>query len=391
MDNKVPLSKEMCTGCTACANICPVNAIKMQRDSEGFLYPEIDKSICISCELCVNNCYFCKEKIKQDSNENKNCYLAKHKRKDVRMNSRSGGIFVACSDWILEQNGTVYGCVLNDDMEAIHIRATNKQDRDKMCKSKYVQSNLVKVFSQVKDDLNLEKLVLFSGTTCQIDGLFSYLKYNKVNLEKLYTIDLVCHGCASPKIFESYVKWIEKKYKTNIEKFDFRDKEVCGWDGHIESYIVNGKKKTSTIYREIFYTNLCLRPACYKCKYSTIDRNTDLTIADAWGVKQTALEFYDNLGTSMFLVQSNKGMQLLEIIKKSCEILEVPLEKMMQPNLKNPSKPKGNRETFWEDFYNGGIETVIRKYGKMKLSKNIKEKAKYKIRKIMLGKKIYLP
>lgn len=385
----VPINKSECCGCTACMNICPTNAISMKNDSEGFVYPSVDTSKCINCGLCDKNCsFFNKKKMERSINT---IYVAKHKNLNTRMNSRSGAVFVASSDWILQNNGVIYGCILDNNMYVKHIRADNITTRNLMCKSKYAQSDISNIINQIITDLNNNLMVLFTGTGCQIEGLLSVLKVKKIDYSKLYTIDLICHGCASPLIFNDYIKYLEKKHNGKITSFDFRDKTLCGWDGYIESYIINNYKYKSSIYREIFNTDLCIRPSCYNCKYCTTNRNSDITIGDAWGIKKSMPNFNDNRGVSIFIIQSQKGSELFEQIQKDCDIAELPIEKMLQPNLKAPSKPKGNREEFWKIYYECGIEGIIDKYGKVSLNKKFKSFFGYRLRKIIQHKKYYLP
>lgn len=385
----VPISKDECCGCTACVDICPVNAITMKSDEEGFSYPKVDETKCIQCGLCEKSCSFAHHKsVKSDITS---AYVAKHRDQAVRMHSRSGGIFVATSDWILQMQGVVYGCVLDENLRAVHIRADSKKTRDLMCKSKYVQSDMNGIIPQIEKDLMSGRYVLFSGTGCQVEGVLSALYTKKVDCTKLYTIDIVCHGVPSPLIFGEYIKWLEDKYKGPVTSFDFRDKEERGWDGYIESYRINGKKYCGNIYRGIFNTDLSLRPACYNCKYCTISRNSDLTIGDAWGIKAALPDFNDNRGVSMFLVQSIKGQELLKKIMEVCETVELPLEKMMQQNLKHPSKPVGNRTEFWNVYYQNGFPALVKRYGTLSFYKKLKEAIKYQIRRIVQSSKYYLP
>lgn len=222
-------------------------------------------------------------------------------------------------------------------------------------------------------------------------GVIHALKAKHIDTTKFYAIDIVCHGCASPRIFEDYIRYVETKEKVKVEAFDFRDKTQCGWDGHIETYTVNGKKKAGVTYREIFHTDLCLRPSCYNCVYACVERESDLTIADAWGIKSAMPTFNDNKGVSMFLVQNEKGMQLLQAIQNDCDVEELPLASLMQSNLKHPSVPKGNRNEFWTEYSKFGIAGIVEKYGKYPLKKKIKAKIKYKLRQITQSKKYYLP
>jgi len=388
---KVPINKSECCGCSGCVDVCPYAAIKMKEDEEGFLYPHIDENLCVNCGICGKMCAFANYKPVSPEKNTSVCYAAKHKNLNVRMNSRSGGIFVSCSDWILRRNGVVYGCILDKNLKAIHFRAETADMRNKMCRSKYVQSDTRDIFVQIKKDLEKGRMVLFSGTGCQVDSVYAYLKCKKTDISRFYTMDIICHGCVSPKIYSDYLQFLEKKYKGKVTRFDFRDKTACGWDGHIETFVINGKKRKSVAYRNIFYSNLSIRPSCYNCKYATVSHPSDLTIGDAWGIKTAKPDFNDNRGVSLFIVNSEKGKAMLNQIKSECEVIKLSLSDMMQPNLIEPSKPNGDRKKFWRIYKNGGIEAIVKNYGDVSVKKKIKVWTKYRIRKILQGKKYYLP
>jgi len=163
----------------------------------------------------------------------------------VLKESRSGGAFVAFSDVVLKNGGVVYGCIMDEDFNVLHTRAEDETGRNKMCKSKYVKSDTKyqKIFKQVEKDLEENRMVLFSGTACQAGGLVSYLKAKKVNISNLFTLDIICHGCPSPKIFKSYIRYLEKKFKGKISDYEFRDKSMAGWEGNVETAVVGGKKE----------------------------------------------------------------------------------------------------------------------------------------------------
>lgn len=385
----VPLSKEECCGCTACLAVCPVEAITMTKDQEGFAYPVVDQERCIKCGLCGRMCAFANHETPKPHINT--AYVAKHRDTGVRMNSRSGAVFVAMSDWILSMKGVVYGCVLDHNLHAVHCRATSQEQRDLMCKSKYVQSDMTGIIPMIAQDLQQGRYVMYSGTGCQVDGVLSALYTKKVDCSRLYTVDIVCHGVPSPLLFEEYIAWIEHRYEAAVTTFQFRDKEACGWDGHVESFTVNGKKHYSTRYREIFYTNMGLRPSCYHCKNCTVERKADLTIADAWGIKKALPGFNDNRGVSMFLVQSEKGNQLLEKIRDACDVAELPLQSMMQYNMQRPSAPRGNREEFWNVLWKKGFGELVKQYGTLSLSRRITSAIKYQVRRVVQSSRYYLP
>lgn len=290
-------------------------------------------------------------------------YGVKHKNEEVRMNSRSGGIFTALSDYILEHDGIVYGCILNDDLKAVHIRATTKLERDKMRGSKYVQSDLGDVFDKVKQDLISEKMVLFSGTSCQIAGLKSYLTKQYDNL---FCLDIVCHGVPSFGFWNDYVKWQETKHSAHCYSADFRNKIKYGWADHVETlYMIKGNDKfevDSRIYRDLFYEHVILRPSCYKCPYKSTIHPADITIADFWGIDKAIPDFNDNRGVSLVLINNEKGKQLFDIIRNQIVCEESRIQDCMQPPLEKSFDEPSYRTTFWEEYFKFPFSVIVAKY-----------------------------
>lgn len=230
---KITDPKECC-GCTACASICAHDAITMEPDALGFLYPKVDESKCVDCGLCDKVCQF-KDNYDRSLNlEQPIAYAARHKDIDEVMKSRSGAAFVAISDYVLEQGGVVYGAGYKDHFRVAHKRAMTKEERDEFRGSKYVQSDLTGVFRQVKEDLKNGLTVLFSGTPCQTAGLNSYV--GKKLRENLILVDIVCHGVPGPFLWRDYIAYLEKKQGDQIVTVNFRDKELFGWKAHKESY-----------------------------------------------------------------------------------------------------------------------------------------------------------
>lgn len=208
-------------------------------------------------------------------------YAVQHKSETVRAASKSGGIFTAVSDWILTQNGIVYGCALHERFRAVHIRALNAEDRDRMRGSKYIQSKLGDTYENVKNDLIDGRVVLFTGTSCQVAGLKQYLGKE---YENLLCVDIVCHGVPSPKVWDEYLRWQEEKNKTKVMKVDFRNKTDFGWRAHKETLTFeNGKNISSKVFTTLFYGHSILRPSCYECPYKSVMHPGDVTIVDYWG------------------------------------------------------------------------------------------------------------
>lgn len=281
-------------------------------------------------------------------NNTSDYYIVKHFDTNIRMKSRSGGFFTAVSDLILENAGVVYGCRMDTVYCAIHDKAETKQERDLFRGSKYIQSEIRDSYIQVLKDLKANRLVLFSGTPCQIVGLKAFIGSNKL-LENLYTLDIVCHGVPSPLIWERYLKWLELKYG-KIRNIDFRNKEEFGWRDHQESIYIGEKRLDRGIFTKIFYSHHPIRPCCFKCPYKCIETSADIRIADAWGVSNSNPEFDDNKGVSLVIINSDKGKQIFQKIAHNIEYKKVDINNYLQPPLKeNYTMPRG-RDKFWREF-----------------------------------------
>lgn len=351
--------KSECSGCTACMNICPKNAIKMVYDEEGFKYPVIDKDKCINCGACHRICPNVK---KDEKNAIIEAYGAKHKDKQEQITSRSGGAFIAISDYILEQNGVVYGAELKEGYTVAHNRATNKEERDKFKGSKYIQSDMNDIIKKVQEDLADNKKVLFSGTPCQVAAVNACVK--EKYKENLYTCDIVCHGVPSEFIFQDFLKYVKESNNKEIKQFIFRDKRF-GWETHYETFIFEDDTEISTQYfRNLFYGHHILRPACYKCNYANKHRPADITIADFWGVDQVNPEFLDKNGVSLVVINNPKGKELFDNIKNDLNTIDCSIEDCLKHTytLNQPTPITENREEFWQDYKNEKFDYIIDKY-----------------------------
>ncbi len=308
-------------------------------------------------------------------------YAAIHKDELIRGESRSGGIFTALSDQILQNGGVVYGCVLTEDFQARHIRAENQAERNRMRGSKYIQSKLGDIFKVVRQDLEEGKQVLFSGTSCQIAGLQLFLGKEYKNLRCL---DIVCHGVPSIKVWNSYLDWQEKKNQSKVKRVDFRNKTDFGWKDHIETlWFENEEVEHSRVFTTMFYGHSILRPSCYECPFKSVIHPGNLTIADYWGIENAAPEFDDNRGVSLVLINDDIGKEMFEEVKDCLIWKQIKLEDSLQPPLKGPFPRPMSRERFWKDFNNKPFEYVVKKYGQC----GIKSKIKTRIKKILQCRK----
>ena len=244
------ICEKKCYGCTACKFVCPKNAIDMVENDKGFLVAKKDEKKCNNCELCKKVC-----SIKAERNRIQELYIVKHKNNFQHLSSQSGGAFTAISDYVLNEGGAIYGVVYNEKFEAEHVRAVNKEERDLMHGSKYIQSNLKNTFELIKTDLN-EKKVLFIGTPCQVAGLKKYLKYFNISKKNLYTVDLICHGTPSVRIWRKMLENVVKNVGT-LKTVIFRDKQQTGWGGS-KSTFYGSKKVSNDYFCRMFFTDLCL-------------------------------------------------------------------------------------------------------------------------------------
>ena len=362
MENEIKLfnKKEDCCGCTACENICPKGAITMQPDSLGFLYPQISKEKCIKCGLCKKVCAFNTDYDKNANFKEPNVYAVRHKDMNEIATSRSGAVFIALSDCILSNNGVIYGVGYTGHFRVVHKRAVNKVERDEFKGSKYVQSDLNGIFKQVKSDLQNDKFVLFSGTPCQIAGLKSFLILSGIKRDKLYLVDIVCHGVPSPYFWRDYIEYLENKTKQKVIGVDFRDKSKFGWSAHKESF------QFEDTYTYTFYQHIMFRRSCGICYFTNLQRPSDITIGDFWGWQKVDPEFNaDDKGVSLVLINTLKGQKLFEKIKADIYYIQTDTEHCMQPNLEHPSVIHQKRDAFEEDYIKHGFVYVAKKYGNL--------------------------
>ena len=310
---------KLCTGCGACQNICPVNAIFMSCEKNNFYQPVVDEQKCIKCNKCINICPAINYK---SSNTNILETYAVSANDDVRIKSTSGGAFGIIAERILNSGGYVCGAAWDKNWNVKHIIINDIKDLDKLRFSKYVQSNIDFCFREIKTLLNKNKLVLFSGTPCQNAGLISFLGKNYNNL---YTIDLLCHGNPSPKVWQDYLK---ENYDINqIININFRDKKL-GWIGCNNSlynsdinFIETEESKNSIgVYYEAFLKHILSNESCIDCKYKYIPRPADFTLGDFWCFNKYDAKLNDGKGLSIVCLNSDKAKKLFEKIQNKFKL-----------------------------------------------------------------------
>ena len=325
--------KHTCTGCHACYNICPTESISMNCDEEGFLYPKIDSGKCINCWKCKKACPVIKD---CSGNQKGVAYGCINNDEQTRMDSSSGGVFSLLADTILTDGGVVYGAAFDDEFNLKHICVESNKELYKLRGSKYIQSTISDTYKTAEAYLKQGRKVLFSGTPCQIGGLKAYLDHDYDNL---FLVDLICHGVPSQKVFKIYLDSLKKNMNTSLSdksEVRFRDK-ANGWYGYSVSVKFDGthtycKNKSQDAYMKAFLNNISLRPSCYNCHYKSVNRQGDITLADFWGVKQQLPEMFDNKGTSLVLVNTEKGRRIFENISDSMKFMQVDYDRALKAN-----------------------------------------------------------
>ena len=362
------LLKNECSGCGSCMNVCPKGAITMYSDGKGFRYPCVNQSLCIHCDLCKAACGFTDNSPKSRV---ECAFGLRHKDENVQQFSRSGGAFYTIAEYVIGQGGIVWGAALCDDMVVRHIQIDKILDLPKLQGSKYVQSDMEKSFSCILSQLKNKKRVLFSGTACQIAGLYNFLNAKHIDCQNLLTCDIVCQGVPSPKLFYDYLLYLKDKHKSEITSFNFRDASRVGWAGHEESYtIAGGKKYFSREYTTLYY-HYFMRESCFSCPFASLNRPADITLADLWGVKENYPQFYSDNGNSLVLINTQNGLCAFNDAKHTADIIEVDIEKVLQPRLRNSSTKPDDYEFFWKVYAESGFCECLRIFGRESLKSKL--------------------
>lgn len=376
-------NKSKCSGCHACVNACPKQCISMIADEEGFLYPVVDRDKCINCGACENVCYNLNPLVSANYPDVYACY---NSNEEVRIASSSGGIFTLLAEKIISQGGVVFGASFNEDLGVEHTWTDNKDELYKFRGSKYVQSIIGNTYRQAKDFLQTGRPVLFTGTPCQIYGLLLYLGKNYDNL---YTQDIICHGVPSPKVWRSYLKFQEEQHNSKVDKTNppaFRSKKL-GWLNfgvqiHFKENIEYNGPLGKDLYMRAFLNNLSLRPSCYKGNCKNIRRNSDITLADFWGVNNLIPEMFDDKGTSLVFVNTEKGKCLFDDIKEFmvCTKTDIKTAVKHNPMAYSPSFRPMKRKTFMKNMAQYDYEVFKNLCSK----RNIFEKVYYRLKRIFI-------
>lgn len=377
------VSLKTCSGCFACVNACPKGCVIMETDKEGFWYPEIDEKNCINCGLCEKTCPILKD---YEGNLKGRAYACINKDENIRMQSSSGGVFTLLAEYVLEKGGVVFGAAFDEEFAVQHIAVDNIEDLEKLRGSKYLQSKIGDTYKQAKILLDGGRWVLFSGTPCQTSGLKSYLGKD---YENLIMQDIICHGVPSPKVWERYVKFREAKAASQTRRTFFRDKKY-GWKMY--SILFDFANSTEYIkilpqdfYMRAFLANLCLRSSCYECHSKSLNRESDITLADFWGIENVAPDMDDDKGTSLVFVNSVKGENLFSSIKEKIIYKEVDIDEAVKYNLsayRSVTEPSKRRK-FMKDIFEKDFGKIVEKYTKISIYTRTLRKVKRIMKQIL--------
>ena len=360
--------KSKCCGCCACVDVCTHQAISLKTDTEGFWYPIVDETKCVDCGLCDKVCpeLNIADLKKNDFPQPAHTIAAINKKMSVRWDSTSGGAFSALAETMYEEGGYVGGAIYNEDFSVKNFISNNPDDLKKLRSSKYLQSKAEGVYKEIRELLRKGEKVLACGTPCQMAALRSFLRKDYDNL---IIVDFICRGVNSPKVYRKYLDSLERKFGGKVVYVKAKNKEL-GWRNLTRKVVFDNGKSYYGVgmiddFRRGYHTNVYCRPSCYSCQYKGFPRMADITIADYWGIEKVDPNMDNNIGTSMILLNSNKGIAFFEKAKAKLEWEETKFESILPGNiaLRKPIEPaKINRREFFEDLDKGTFEEVTAKY-----------------------------
>ncbi len=355
------LDKKECCGCSACLSACPKQCIEMRADEEGFLYPVIDKDICIDCGLCRKVCPFAHPEYPDAAPL---VYATYVKDESQRAQSTSGGIFYAVARWVISQGGVVYGAAFDSHFKLRHVGVDNMEELQRLRGSKYLQSDLGDVFSEIRRYLKEGRWVYFTGVGCQVAGLKSFLRKD---YDTLVTSDLVCHGVPSQQMFDWHLDYLRQKERGEITSYSFRD--TGGW-GVCETYEYVSQTRGRGVRRQWSYElspylysfmyAFNYRYSCYDCKFARVPRQGDITLADYWGVQRYFPDLDIRKGVSLVLLNTVRGKMVWDAVKETLVYRASRIEdaSVENANLVRPTMMPEIRKSCYEMIRQRGYKSV---------------------------------
>ena len=339
-----------CCGCGVCAEICPQNAIQMETDAEGYVYPQIDTDKCVKCGKCLKHCPAVQVKYENSKEPESYVMMAED---EIRRKGSAGGCFTLLSNIILESGGYVCGAAYKNGTSVEHVLIRKKEDLDQIHNIKYVKSDIRAVCPEIEKLLKKGKTVLFSGVPCDVAALYAFLGQE---YENLITVDIFCHGLPSQEMFERYLK--DSFPDKEVESVKFRNRGAFGWANTISVYFKDGtsffERSSTNAYLRAMFIGLSRRPACSSCRFLAIPRQADISLGDFWEAGDIKREYSDGIGTSAVLVNSEKGKKLFEVVKTRMKMVQnIELSKLLDKSRREGeiNKPNGahpSRKRFFQ-------------------------------------------
>ena len=355
--------KKQCCGCSGCMNACPVDCITMKEDEEGFRYPVVDASKCIGCGKCERVCPIIN--VKPEKEFEQKAFLIRNMDEQILKESTSGGAFTAIAKEIIDAGGVVFGAAFDEQFEVRHTFVEKYEDLRIFRNSKYVQSCIGEAYKEAKSFLDKGRLVLFSGTPCQIEGLWHFLgkKYDNLTL-----VDVVCRATPSPLVWRKYRENGIKKTNNNLSGAAFRDKNRFGYQySQLRLRFSNGVVKEAGVesdpYLRAFFSNLSDRPSCYDCKFKKRYRVSDLTIWDCFDAYLHDKSFDDNKGVTRALVHTQKGQDIIDKLE-NCRVKEITTDAAVRKvyELVNSTNENPRRKDFFSDLQSMQFDDLVEKW-----------------------------
>ena len=370
-------NKAECCGCEACKQACPRNCIEMKQDEEGFFYPKVNLENCVDCGICIKVCPFNNYEV--PANDVKEAFVIQSKNDTILKIVASGGAYASIAKHIIDVGGISYGASFVGG-QIRHTRAENLLELEGHYSSKYVQSRMYDIFKKVREDLNNKKIVLFSGTGCQVVALKKLLN---CNYDNLITIDLVCAGVSSPKILEEYTKELEKKHQSKISYINFKEKTYGYNSSTMKIQFNNGdiysRSRLTDPMMKIFTSRVAHRPSCSNCAIKGVNRYSDITLFDSWSYSTLTRSKDNDKGHTNIIVHSIKGLDILNECKNSLYIENVPLDLAIEldgMNIIEQNSVSNKRDAFMYDYINTGMKEAINKHIPITPADIIKEQSK---------------
>ena len=346
--------KHNCCGCEACVQRCPKQCISFNEDEEGFRYPVVDFKHCIDCGLCEKVCPVINQYEPQHPLQ---AYAAINPNEDVRAKSSSGGVFTAIAEKVIESGGVVFGARFDDFWGVEHIYVDCIEGLQFLRGSKYVQSRIGESFLQAESYLKTGRLVLFSGTSCQISGLKHFLRKTYDNL---LTVEVVCHGVPSPKLWREYLSTISSA--DEINRISMKDKSKS-WRGYSITIEANGITLSEPAIRNkymlSFIQNLSLRPSCYRCPAKSCKSGSDILLGDYWGVEKLFPDMDDNRGTSFVCANTDKGVEFIRTLTLKSKLANFSASVPYNACLERSTLEPQSRNVFWQGYKQNGVKTLL--------------------------------